>query len=354
MKKRTSRRRSRTVSTTVKRSQARTAPEWGTEEFPTHCTPSRSGWNPAVMKNAAHRGGGHVAAQLAHLALDPQVATRGIVRGQPDDEIARVRHRWPAEAATAPERGPLSAHQLPVPADHGVRPDQQRPPGRTWQPLSQCGEDEPVTRLQAQPAGGRPAVWWQTQKTVPSANPGARVPRGRTAGPLSVLVDTREKCGWKFANRLLTTQRRALAAGDYGALVEDRVVAVVKRKSLAIPRDAAFGRKPELPDAAPGRIRAGPVVVKGDYPDLFRTQPGRGSWLAYRFLRAAVGDSTGQDMIRERRGGAIGLLKPHRCSRRAKSIRPNRTDFARLHVLTSPLSPRQPPGATRTVHSSPR
>ncbi len=61
------------------------------------------------------------------------------------------------------------------------------------------------------------------------------------------------------------------------------------------------------------------VVVEGDYPDLFRTQPGRGSWLAdmlgrlairypevpvvfsgsrrfaeewaYRFLGAAVGDT---------------------------------------------------------------
>jgi hypothetical protein len=32
-------------------------------------------------------------------------------------------------------------------------------------------------------ARGRPAVWWQTQKTAKSANPGARVPRGRAADP---------------------------------------------------------------------------------------------------------------------------------------------------------------------------
>jgi len=30
------------------------------------------------------------------------------------------------------------------------------------------------------------------------------------------------------------------------------------------------------------------VVVEGDYPDLFRTQPGRGSWLADMLGRLAV------------------------------------------------------------------
>ena len=82
-------------------------------------------------------------------------------------------------------------------------------------------------------ARGRPAVWWQTQKTVQSANPGARVPRGRAAGPLNIMVDSREKYGWRFANRLVTTERRALPADDYAALVDDLVVATVEHKSLA-------------------------------------------------------------------------------------------------------------------------
>jgi|SRR5579859_579674 len=30
------------------------------------------------------------------------------------------------------------------------------------------------------------------------------------------------------------------------------------------------------------------IVVEGDYPDLFRTQPGRGSWLADMLARLAV------------------------------------------------------------------
>ena len=32
-------------------------------------------------------------------------------------------------------------------------------------------------------ARGRPAIWWQTQKTAQAANPGARIPLGRSAGP---------------------------------------------------------------------------------------------------------------------------------------------------------------------------
>jgi hypothetical protein len=82
-------------------------------------------------------------------------------------------------------------------------------------------------------ARGRPAVWWQTQTTVQLANPGARVPRGRGAGTLAVAVDTREKYGWRFAGRPVMIERRALAGGDYGAVVNDTIVAVVERKTLA-------------------------------------------------------------------------------------------------------------------------
>jgi hypothetical protein len=44
-------------------------------------------------------------------------------------------------------------------------------------------------------ARGRPAIWWQTQKTAQAANPGARIPRGRSAGALTIAIDTREKYG---------------------------------------------------------------------------------------------------------------------------------------------------------------
>jgi hypothetical protein len=169
-------------------------------------------------------------------------------------------------------------------------------------------------------ARGRPAIWWQTQKTVQSANPGARVPRGRSAGAFLVAVDTREKYGWKFAGRNVTLVRQALDGGDYAALVGDAVIAVVERKTLEnlAATSVSDGSLAFQMQRVSGGLAA--VVVEGDYPDLFRTQPGRGAWLAdmlgrlavrypdvpivfagarkfaeewtYRFLRAAVGDST--------------------------------------------------------------
>ncbi len=137
-------------------------------------------------------------------------------------------------------------------------------------------------------ARGRPAIWWQTQKTAQAANPGARIPRGRSTGSLTIAVDTREKYGWKFADRAMAIERRALPAGDYAAIVGQAVVAAVERKTLEnLATSLSDGslafqlqRLAELSKAA--------IVVEGDYPDLFRTQPGRGSWLADMLARLAV------------------------------------------------------------------
>jgi len=135
---------------------------------------------------------------------------------------------------------------------------------------------------------GRPAVWWQTQKTAQAANPAARVPRGRLPGRLTVAVDPREKYGWRFAGRDVNIQRRTLAGGDYGAVVEDEVVAVVERKTIdnlatSLSDGSLVFQMQRLAEAARSA-----VVVEGDYPDLFRTQAGRGSWLADMLGRLAV------------------------------------------------------------------
>jgi hypothetical protein len=168
-------------------------------------------------------------------------------------------------------------------------------------------------------ARGRPAIWWQTQKTVQSANPGARIPRGRSAGTFTVAVDTREKYGWKFAGRDVVLVRRALHAGDYAAMVGDVVVAVVERKTIEnLATSLSDGSMAFQMQRMAGQPAA--VVVEGTYPELLRDQPGRASWLAdmlgrlavrypevpiifagarkfaeewaYRFLGAAIGDSS--------------------------------------------------------------
>jgi hypothetical protein len=137
-------------------------------------------------------------------------------------------------------------------------------------------------------ARGRPAVWWQTQKTVRGGNPGARVPRGRLSHPLTVAIDTREKYGWKFSGRDVQIERRTMPSGDYGLVRDGAVIAVVERKTLEnLATSLSDGTLAFQLQRLAETDRAA-VVVEGDYPDLFRTQPGRGSWLADVLARLAV------------------------------------------------------------------
>ncbi len=137
-------------------------------------------------------------------------------------------------------------------------------------------------------ARGRPAIWWQTQKTAQSANPGARIPRGRAVGALTVAIDTREKYGWKFIGRDVTLLRRTLAAGDYAAAQGESLLAVVERKTLENLATSLSDGSLAFQLQRLAEMARAAIVVEGDYPDLFRTQPGRGSWLADMLGRLAV------------------------------------------------------------------
>lgn len=129
---------------------------------------------------------------------------------------------------------------------------------------------------------GRPAIFWQTQRTARSANPGGRVPRARAiVGTITIFVDTRERSPYRFAARRdVVVQRHALPAGDYGVQADDRLVAVVERKSLenvsASLSDGALAfqlqRLSQVPSAA--------VVVEGRYPRLLEAPNRRGAFLA--------------------------------------------------------------------------
>ena len=137
-------------------------------------------------------------------------------------------------------------------------------------------------------ARGRPAIWRQTQKTAQAANPGARIPRWRAAGPLTIAIDTREKYGWKFSSRPVAIERRALPAGDYAAVVGEAVAAVIERKTLENLANSLSDGGLAFQMQRLAEVARAAIVVEGDYPDLFGTQPGRGSWLADTLARLAV------------------------------------------------------------------
>ncbi|MGI8775130.1 MAG: ERCC4 domain-containing protein [Actinomycetota bacterium] len=127
---------------------------------------------------------------------------------------------------------------------------------------------------------GRPAIFWQTQKTVRSANPGARVPRRRSIRELHIVIDTRERYPFRFSSREVTTSRAALVAGDYAVGDPQRPTAVVERKTLenfvTCLSDGSLAfqmqRMSEMPLSA--------VVVEGRYSELFRLQHVDPSWIA--------------------------------------------------------------------------
>lgn len=84
---------------------------------------------------------------------------------------------------------------------------------------------------------GREGIFWQTRKVASTARPGARIPGRRISDlgtDLLILVDTREQYPYRFARQKASTERAALAAGDYAVRNGAReVVAAVERKSVS-------------------------------------------------------------------------------------------------------------------------
>lgn len=134
---------------------------------------------------------------------------------------------------------------------------------------------------------GRDAIFWQTQRTARAANPGARVPRGRALrGPLTIVVDTRERYPYRFANLPVERHREALPAGDYGVRsTSGDLLATVERKTLENLASSlsdgtlAFqmGRLAEMPLAA--------VAVEGRYTALLTYRHAPSGWLADQLVR---------------------------------------------------------------------
>lgn len=136
---------------------------------------------------------------------------------------------------------------------------------------------------------GRPAIFWQTQKTAKAANPGARVPRRRAlAKGFMIAIDTRERYPFRFVGRDVSTERVTLPAGDYGVLAGEAVLAVVERKTpenfAASLSDGTLAfqmqRLSEAPLAA--------VVVEGRYSTLVQAEHAPGGWLADILARLQV------------------------------------------------------------------
>jgi len=129
--------------------------------------------------------------------------------------------------------------------------------------------------------GGREAIFWQSARTTKQARPGVRIPGRRASGhsDLTILVDSRERYPYRFARQQATTQRQALAVGDYGVAIEDSLAAVVERKSLPdlvkglVEGSLAF----RLADLATQPRAA--VVVEERYSSLLKVEHVQAGWV---------------------------------------------------------------------------
>jgi hypothetical protein len=143
------------------------------------------------------------------------------------------------------------------------------------------------TRIQ----GGREGIFWQSARTTRQARPGIRVPRRRAAGLAepTILIDTRERYPYRFAQQGAETVRATVPAGDYAVQAPDgAVLAAVERKSLdnlaATLSDGTLAfqmqRLAEIPLAA--------VVVEARYSALYKLEHVNGNWLADQLARLEV------------------------------------------------------------------
>jgi hypothetical protein len=137
--------------------------------------------------------------------------------------------------------------------------------------------------------GGRPGIFWQSARTTRKTRPGLRVPTRRSAaGELEIVVDTRERYAWKFAEQQATTVRRALTVGDYAVELDGSIVGVVERKTLSdlagVLVDGSLlitlGELATVPRAA--------IVVEDRWADVFRLQHVAPSMVAEMLAGAQV------------------------------------------------------------------
>ncbi|HWJ80605.1 MAG TPA: histone-like nucleoid-structuring protein Lsr2 [Nocardioides sp.] len=152
-------------------------------------------------------------------------------------------------------------------------------------------------------ARGRQMIFWQTSRTTKQARPRSKAPTARAQGlpRLDIVVDSHERYAWAFSEQQATVRRQALPAGDYGVTVDDRVVAVVERKSLEdLVTSLTTGKlKYQLTDLS--AVPRAAVVVEERYSRAFQHAVVRASVVADALAEAQVAFPTVPIMFCETR-----------------------------------------------------
>jgi hypothetical protein len=124
-------------------------------------------------------------------------------------------------------------------------------------------------------ARGRDAVFWQSPRTRKQARPQVTTPTARAAGiaELEIVIDSHEHYAYRFAGKPVRTLPRPLPCGDYGLIIEGRLVAAVERKSLPDLVSSLTSGRLRYALAELAALPRAAVVVEERYSQVFK--PGR-------------------------------------------------------------------------------
>lgn len=242
-----------------------------------------------------------------------------------DGLLLKAKGRWPATARVFCHPLDHWPHGAEVLEEVAVRHCARR--GRAVDLVLDRGRENRSQFVFTDPrpgrAGGRPMIFWQTARTAQKARPGQRAPTRRASGltALTVLVDSRERYPYRFADRAVERERRTLACGDYAvAAPDERIVAAVERKTLedllksmvegklgyqmaelaalpaaAVVVEARYGALVSAPHVQPGwacELVAGLQVRHPSVPIVFCDSRKLAEDWTHRFLGAAVAQLT--------------------------------------------------------------
>jgi hypothetical protein len=140
-------------------------------------------------------------------------------------------------------------------------------------------------------ARGRDVVFWQSQRTRKQARPNVRTPTARAQGlaVLQIVVDAHERYPYRFPTQQITTVKQALPCGDYGLILESRLVASVERKSLPDLVTSLTGGTLRYQIADLAALPRAAVVVEDRYSQVFKIE---------RIRPAVVADGLAELQIR--------------------------------------------------------
>lgn len=198
---------------------------------------------------------------------------------------------------------------------------------------------------------GRETVFWNSARTRKQARPSVSVPAARAAGmaDLEIIVDTRERYAYRFANKPVSVVKRPLPHGDYATSTAGRLIASVERKSLHdLATSLTSGKLTYALGGLAAAVPRAALVVEDRYSQLFKLTHVRPAVVADGLAQLQVRYPNVPILFCEtapwQRSGSTGSWRPPTSGREAKRTPPHASPMVpEMRPRTPGKHPRRPP-----------